>query len=146
MEVITKNKKAYFEYEVLDPKLAGVKLTGTEVKSIKGGKVSVAEAYCFINNEELFIKGMNVSEWNGSDEKHVPVRDRKLLMKKKEILKFASLIKEKGLTIVPLAILVTTTGLIKVELSLCKGKKVYDKRASIKAKDIKRETDRLLNK
>lgn len=146
MKSITKNKKAYFEYQILEKYTAGIKLQGSEVKSIKAGKVSIAEAYCFISNGEIFIKGMHVTEHKegGKHNNHEPVRDRKLLMKKKEIIKLGENISQKGLTIVPLEIILTNTSLIKLEIGLAKGKNLYDKRNSIKDKDLKRELERNL--
>jgi SsrA-binding protein len=146
MKSITKNKKAYFEYQILEKHIAGIQLQGSEVKSIRAGKVSIAEAYCFITNGEMFIKGMHVTEYKegGKHNNHVPVRDRKLLLKKKEILKLAENISQKGLTIVPLEIILSNTGFIKLEIGLAKGKNLYDKRNSIKDKDLKRELERNL--
>ena len=146
MKSITKNKKAYFEYQILDKYTAGIKLQGSEVKSIRAGKVSIVEAYCFIANDEIFIKGMHITEHKegGIHNNHIPVRDRKLLMKKKEIIKLNDNIAQKGLTIVPLEIILTNTGFIKLEIGLAKGKNLYDKRNSLKEKDLKRELDRNL--
>ena len=106
MKTIVSNKKGFFEYNILDKYTAGLQLKGSEVKSIKGGKTSISEAYCFINNGEIFIKGMHVAEHKegGKHNNHQPLRDRKLLMKKKEIMKLKENVSEKGLTIIPLAI------------------------------------------
>jgi SsrA-binding protein len=146
MKSIAKNKKAYFEYQILQKFVAGIQLQGSEVKSIRAGKVSIAEAYCFINNGEIFIKGMHVTEYKegGKHNNHQPVRDRKLLLKKKEILKLQENISQKGLTIVPLEIILSDTGFIKLEIGLAKGKNLYDKRNSIKEKDLNRELERNL--
>ena len=146
MKSITKNKKAYFEYQILDKYTAGIKLQGSEVKSIRAGKVSIVEAYCFINDGEIFIKGMHVTEHKegGKHNNHNPIRDRKLLMKKKEILKLKENISQKGLTIVPLEIILTNTGFLKIEIGLAKGKNLYDKRNTLKEKDLKREIERNL--
>jgi SsrA-binding protein len=146
MKSITKNKKAFFEYTILERHIAGIQLQGSEVKSIKASKVSIAEAYCFIVNGELFIKGMHVTEHKegGKHNNHEPVRDRKLLMKKKEILKLQENISQKGLTIIPLEIILSSSGFIKLEIGLAKGKNLYDKRDSIKQKDLKREIERNL--
>ena len=146
MKKICINKKAYFEYQILDKYTAGIKLQGSEVKSIRSGKVSIVEAYCFIADDEIFIKGMHVTEHKegGKYNNHIPVRDRKLLMKKKEIIKLSENISQKGLTIVPLEIILTNTGFIKLEIGLAKGKNLYDKRNSLKEKDLKRELDRNL--
>lgn len=146
MKSITKNKKAYFEYQILDKHTAGIKLQGSEVKSIRAGKVSIVEAYCFIVNDEIFIKGMHITEHKegGKHNNHNPTRDRKLLMKKKEIIKLRENISQKGLTIVPLEVILTNTGFIKLEIGLAKGKNLYDKRTTLKEKDLKRETERNL--
>lgn len=141
MKSITKNKKAYFEYQILDKYTAGIKLQGSEVKSIRAGKVSIVEAYCFIANDEIFIKGMHITEHKegGIHNNHIPVRDRKLLMKKKEIIKLNDNIAQKGLTIVPLEIILTNTGFIKLEIGLAKGKNLYDKKQTIKLRDLDRD-------
>ncbi len=146
MKSITKNKRAYFEYNILEKHIAGIQLQGSEVKSIKSSKVSIVEAYCFITNDEIFIKGMHVTEHKegGKYYNHQPLRDRKLLMKKKEIIKLRENISQKGLTIVPLEIILSNTGFIKVEIGLAKGKHLYDKRNSLKEKDLKREVERNL--
>lgn len=144
MTSITKNKKAYFEYQILDKYTAGIKLQGSEVKSIRAGKVSIVEAYCFIVNDEIFIKGMHVTEHKegGKYNNHNPTRDRKLLMKKKEIIKLRENISQKGLTIIPLEVILTNTGFLKLEIGLAKGKNLYDKRNTLKEKDLKREIER----
>jgi SsrA-binding protein len=146
MKSITRNKKAYFEYQILDKYTAGIKLQGSEVKSIRAGKISIVEAYCFIVNDEIFIKGMHITEHKegGIHNNHNPNRDRKLLMKKKEIIKLNENISQKGLTIVPLEVILTNTGFVKLEIGLAKGKNLYDKRNSLKEKDLKRELDRNL--
>jgi len=145
MKSITKNKRAYFEYTILEKYIAGIKLQGSEVKSIKASKVSIAEAYCFISNGEIFIKGMHVTEHKegGTHNNHIPVRNRKLLMKKKEITKLHEKMSQKGLTIVPLEIILSTTGFIKLEIGLAKGKNLYDKRVSNKEKSLDREIQRI---
>jgi len=119
-------------------------LQGSEVKSIRAGKVSIIEAYCFISNDEIFIKGMHVTEHKegGKHNNHNPTRDRKLLMKKKEIIKLRENISQKGLTIIPLEVILTNTGFLKLEIGLAKGKNLYDKRNSLKEKDLKREIER----
>lgn len=143
MRILVSNKKAFHEYAILDEFIAGVQLMGTEVKSIREGKASISEAYCHITNGEIFILRMHVSEYKQiKHTNHEPVRDRKLLLNKKEINKLEKATKEKGLTIIPLGIFLTETGFIKIKLGLAKGKKSYDKRESIKEKDMKREADR----
>ncbi len=144
MEKIATNRKAYFEYFILEKLIAGVELKGSEVKSIRKGEVNISEAYCVIDNGEIFLKNMHVSEHKqgGVHNNHEPLRTRKLLLKKKEILKLAEEAKLKGLTIVPLEIILTGFGYIKLEIGLAKGKKNYDKRESIKEKDLKRDSER----
>jgi SsrA-binding protein len=141
---IVKNKKAFFEYNILERYTAGIELKGSEVKSIKNAKVSLGESYCFIENGEIFIKNMHVSEHEqgGKTNNHNPVRDRKLLLKKKEISNLNDDVKQKGLTIIPLEIILTTTGLIKLSIGLAKGKKLYDKRETTKLRDLDRESKR----
>lgn len=140
------NKRVYFEYLILEKHTAGIKLQGSEVKSIRAGKVSIVEAYCFIANDEIFIKSMHITEHKegGKHNNHIPIRDRKLLMNKKEIVKLKQEISQKGLTIVPLEVILTNTGFVKIEIGLAKGKNLYDKRQTIKEKDLKREIERNL--
>ncbi len=139
-----KNRKAGYEYEFVEKVEAGIMLKGTEIKSLREGKASIQEAYCYFKKGELFIKGMNISPYTqASFESHEIARDRKLLLKKRELEKFKSKMEEKGLTIVPLRIYINNRGLAKLEIALAKGKKIYDKRDSIKKKDQKRELDRM---
>lgn len=139
-----RNRKASFEYEFLDKYETGLVLKGTEIKSIREGKASVQEAYCYINKGELFIKGMNISPYsNSSFENHQIDRERKLLVKKKELEKIQSKIEEKGLTIVPTRIYINKRGFAKLEIAVARGKKLYDKRDSIKKKDQDRELKRM---
>lgn len=141
MEVIVKNKKASFEYEFIEKFTAGIKLMGSEVKSIRNHKVSISEGYCYIKGGELYIKGMNISEYkeSGIHTNHDPIRLRKLLLNKKEIIKLDENIQQKGLTIVPISVIINDRGLIKLEIALCRGKKLHDKRDSIKKRDLERE-------
>ena len=141
MKIITNNRKAFFEYSILEKLTAGMELKGSEVKSIKAGKLNMSESYCIIHNGEIFIKYLHVSEHEqgGRNNNHEPLRDRKLLLKKKEILDLADKAKQKGLTIVPLAIILTKTGYIKIEIGLAKGKNTYDQRQTIKLRDLDRE-------
>ncbi|MBC6401409.1 MAG: SsrA-binding protein SmpB [Ekhidna sp.] len=139
-----KNRKASYEFEFLEKFEAGMVLKGTEIKSIREGKASVQEAYCYLQNDEAFIKGMNISPYsNASFESHIMTRERKLLLKKKEIQKLRSKTEEKGLTIVPVKVFINNRGFAKLEIALARGKKLYDKRNDIKKKDHKRELDRL---
>jgi SsrA-binding protein len=141
MEVIVRNKKASFEYEFIDKFTAGIKLLGSEVKSIRNHKVSISEAYCYIKDDEAYIKGMNISEYkeSGIHTNHDPIRLRKLLLNKKEIIKLDEEIHQRGLTIVPINLIINDQGLIKLEIALSKGKKLHDKRESLKKRDSERE-------
>lgn len=144
-DIKIKNKKAYFEYEIIDKYIAGIQLTGTEIKSIRNGKASIKEAFCVFVKNELFIRNMFISEYDkGSYNNHAPKRDRKLLLNKQELNKLHKSIKTKGTTIVPLLLFINKGGLAKLEVALAKGKKLHDKREDIKEKDTKRDTDRLL--
>lgn len=137
---IIKNKKVYYEYTIIETIIAGIQLAGSEVKAIKNGKASISEAFCIIKEGEIFINQMHVSESKQNVMlMHDPVRSRKLLLKKKEILKLQREVKEKGLTIVPLAILQSKANFIKIEIALVKGKKLYDKKLATKIKDMDRE-------
>ena len=139
-----KNKKATFNYELIDKLVAGIVLKGKEIKSIRNGKANLNEAFCVIIDEELFIKGMHISPYEyGTHTNHEAKADRKLLLKKKEIAKWDTKTKEKGLTIVPLRLFVTDKGFAKVEIALAKGKKTHDKRESLKQKDSNREIARI---
>lgn len=141
MKSIIKNKRGYYEYTILQKYTAGIKLKGSEVKSMRAGKISISEAYCFISNGEIFIKGMHISERKegGKYNNHEPNRDRKLLLTKKEILELDEKITKKGLTIIPLEIILTDIGFFKIEIGLAKGKNLYDKSQSIKLRDLDRE-------
>lgn len=138
---VCRNKRAYFDYEILEKFTCGMVLVGSEVKSIKAGKTSIVEGYCYITNNELFIKGMHVTEHKegGKYFNHEPLRDKKLLMKKKEIIELNESISKKGLTIVPIDVFISDTGFIKIEIGLGRGKKLYDKRNDIKSRDLSRE-------
>ena len=137
------NKKARFEYEFIQTLTCGIQLVGSEVKSIREGKASISESYCYFNNNELFIKGMNISDY-GYGSFHDTSRDRKLLLKKKEIRDFQNQL-TNGLTIVPYRLFLNDNGLIKVEIVLAKGKKLYDKRETIKKRDVERDMKRNYN-
>lgn len=136
-----KNRKASFEFELLDEFEVGIVLLGSEVKSIRAGNVSITEAYCYVNKGEVFIKNMHIQELKNAPVQHEPLRERKLLLTKKEIYKIETQLKNKGLTLVP-TYLYNKKGLIKLKLRLAKGKKLYDKRESIKAKDVERDLKR----
>lgn len=138
-----KNKKARYEYFLTDEFTAGIQLTGTEIKSIRAGKTSIAEAYCTFIKNELFIRNMHISEYiEGSYNNHDPKRDKKLLLTKKELKKIATKTVEKGLTIVPLRLYISDSGFAKIEIAIGRGKKYFDKRDTIKSKDIQRDMDR----
>jgi SsrA-binding protein len=134
------NKKAKFEYEFLQTETCGIQLLGSEVKSIRGGKASISEGYCYFNNGELFIKGMNISDY-GYGSSHDTTRDRKLLLKRKELNNLENQL-TNGLTIIPYRLFLNDKGLIKMEIALARGKKLYDKRETIKNRDIDRDMKR----
>jgi SsrA-binding protein len=134
------NKKAKFEYEFLQTETCGIQLVGSEVKSIRGGKASISEGYCYFNNGELFVKGMNISDY-GFGSSHDTTRDRKLLLKRKELNNLENQL-TNGLTIIPYRLFLNDKGLIKMEIALARGKKLYDKRDSIKSRDIERDMKR----
>lgn len=139
-----KNKRAKFDYEWLDTYTAGLQLVGTEVKSIRMGKASIAEAYCYMTGGELFIKGMHVTEWShGNIFNHDPIRERKLLLSKRELDKIDKALKDQGTTVVPTKLFISEKGWIKLNIAVAKGKKNYDKRQSLKEKDAKRDLARL---
>ncbi|MCD7892033.1 MAG: SsrA-binding protein SmpB [Ruminococcus sp.] len=141
-KTIAENRKARHEYFVLDTFEAGIELVGTEVKSIRLGNVNLKDSWCSIDNGELFIKGMHISPYKkGNIFNRDPIRVRKLLMHRKEINKLYGTIKQDGLTLIPLSIYFKDSK-VKVQLGLCKGKKLYDKRADAARKDAKREIDR----
>lgn len=140
-KISVQNRKASFEYELLESFDAGIMLFGSEIKSIRAGNVSISESYCYVNNGEVFIKGMHIQTLKDSVNPHDPVKDRKLLLTKKEINKIILELKNKGLTLVP-TYLYNKKGLAKLKISIAKGKKNYDKRESIKKKDIERDTKR----
>jgi SsrA-binding protein len=140
-----KNKKASFEYELIERLIAGIQLTGTEIKSIRGGKVSMNDSYCQFHGGELFVKNMHISEYElGNINNHPAKRDRKLLLSKRELQKLERKLKESGNTIVPTRMFINERGLAKLEIALAKGKKVYDKRETLKQKDSQREMDRMM--
>jgi SsrA-binding protein len=143
-KISIKNKRAYFDYELLEKLIAGIELTGTEIKSIRMGKVSLADTYCFFKNNELWVKGMRISEYDqGSYNNHEPYRERRLLLKRKELNRFEKRVREKGLTMVALRLFISENNLAKLEISLARGKKEYDKRETIRQKDMKRDLERL---
>ena len=137
------NKRARFEYELLDVYTVGLQLLGTEIKSIRQGKVKIIDSYCFIKDGEMFIKNMHIAEYShGNINNHEPLRERKLLLKRDELKKIDRKLKDVGLTIVPLNMFINENGYAKMRIAIAKGKKLHDKRNAIKDKDQKRESDR----
>lgn len=138
-DIEIKNRRASFDYEFIETYTAGIVLTGTEIKSIREGKASLVESYCYFNGGELYVKNMHIAEyWWGSWGKHDPRRDRKLLLTHKELIKLQRAVKEKGLTIVAVKLFIAENGYAKLLIALARGKKIYDKRESIKEKDLRR--------
>ena len=142
-----RNKKASFEYFFVETYTAGIVLTGTEIKSIRLGKASLVDTYCYIINGELWVKGMSVSPYfYGSYNNHEMKRERKLLLKRKEIQRLHSATKQTGYTIVPLLVFIDKNGRAKMDIALCKGKKEFDKRMTLKEKEDRREMDRAIKR
>ena len=141
-KVNIKNKRAEFEYIIVDTYTAGIVLTGTEIKSIRSGKASLVDTYCYFVNGELWVKNMHISQYSyGSYNNHVERRDRKLLLNKKELRSLAQDIKSPGYTIVPILLHISENGFAKLDIALAKGKKEYDKRQTLKEKEDRREMD-----
>ena len=139
-----KNRKAKFEYEFLDTYIAGIKLAGTEIKSIREGKASIAESFCEFKDGELFVINMTVQEYSHATYfNHNPKTERKLLLKRRELSKLEKEVRNSGLTIIPLRLFINDRGFAKMEIALAKGKKLYDKREVIKERDTKRSLDRI---
>lgn len=146
-DINIQNKKARFNYEIGDTYTAGIMLTGTEIKSIRDGKASLVDSYCLIENGEVWVKQMNVSEYfYGSYNNHVARRDRKLLLNRKEIAKLQKASENPGFTIVPLRVFINDRGLAKMVIGVGRGKKEYDKRQTLRERDDKRQLDRLFKK
>lgn len=144
--IYIKNKKASFEFEFIETYTAGIVLTGTEIKSIRLSKASIAEAYGLISKNEILLRNMYIQPYeNGTHYNHQPRRDRKLLLNRSEINKIDRKIKSKGLTLVPVNLFINKKGLAKVEIALAKGKKIYDKREELKKKDAKREIEKKIS-
>lgn len=139
-----KNRKAKFNYEFLDKYTAGIKLAGTEIKAIREGKANIAESFCEFSNHELFVINMHVEEYShASHFNHNPKSERKLLMQKRELRKLEKEVTNSGLTIIPLRLFINDRGLAKLQIALAKGKKLYDKRETIKDRESKRRLDRI---
>lgn len=138
-----RNKRASYEYNLLDKFTCGMVLTGTEIKSIRLGKASITEAYCTIINNELWVRNMHIGEYEqGSYNNHTPKRDRKLLLNRQEINKIEKQLRNKGLTCIPLQLFISDSGYAKLKIAIGQGKKLHDKRASLKDKDTQRDIDR----
>ena len=139
-----RNKKATFEYNILEKFIAGIRLLGTEIKSVRQSKANIGDSFCAFINGELYVRNMDIAEYShGSFYNHEAKRDRKLLLNKKELKKLAVKGEDKGLTIIPLRIFINERGFAKMEIALAQGKKAFDKRETIKERDIKREMDRM---
>ncbi len=139
-----RNKQASFGYEFLDTFIAGIVMKGTEIKSVREGKVNLTDGYVYFHHGEAFVKGINISPFNeGTHYNHEAARDRKLLLKKSELKRLKARAEEKGLTIVPTRLFINDRGYAKLEIALARGKKLHDKRESIKERDVKRELQRI---
>lgn len=142
-----KNKRATFDYEILEKLVAGIQLAGTEIKSIRLGKASLVDSYCYFAKNELWLKGMNVAEYfYGTYNNHQPIRERKLLLQRKELNKLERKTRESGLTIIPIQLFINEKGYAKIEIALAKGKKQHDKRETLKLKDARQDMDRAIKK
>lgn len=143
-KIIAKNKRASFEYFLKDHFIAGLQLKGTEIKSIRDGKVNIADAYCTFSNNELVVRNMHIDEYTHATHfNHVPKRDRILLLKKNELVKLKKKLQNTGVTLVPITLFISDKGWAKLEIALATGKKLHDKRDSIREKEMKRQIDRL---
>ena len=143
-DINIRNRQASFEFELLDKYVAGLVLMGTEIKSIREGKVNLQDGYCYFNNSELFVKGINITPYaQGTHYNHEAQRERKLMLKRMELKKLERKVEEKGLTLVPVRLFINDRGFAKLEIALARGKKVHDKRENIKERDAKRELNRL---
>jgi SsrA-binding protein len=143
-DINIRNRQAGFEYEILDKYTAGIALMGTEIKSIREGKANLQDGYCYISNGEVFVKGINITPYaQGTHYNHEATRVRKLLLKRSEIKKLEGKVEEKGLTLVPTRLFINGRGFAKLEIALGRGKKLHDKRNSIKERDAKRELSKL---
>ena len=144
MSINIKNRKASFEYNFIASFIAGISLVGTEIKSIRNNKASISDAYCILIDNELYVKNLHIAEYeNGGTNNHDPKRDRKLLLNRQEIHKISGKVKEKGNSVIPIRLFINKNGKAKLEITLAKGKKIYDKRESIKEKDQKRDIERI---
>jgi len=142
-KISIKNRRAGFDYTFIEKYTAGIVLLGTEIKSIREGKASLVDSYCYFKNDELYIRSLNISIYTeGNLYNHEPTRERKLLLHKQELTKLKKKMQDKGLTIVPTVLFTSDSGYAKVEIAVAKGKKLYDKREDLKTKDLNREMNR----
>ncbi len=146
-DITIRNKKASHDYEFIEKFIAGIMLTGTEIKSMRAGKATLTDSFCLFRDGELFIKGMHISEyWWGNLNNHDPMRERKLLLSRRELKKIERKVRETGLTIIVTRVFMNDKGLAKAEIAISRGKKEYDKRETLKRKDTERELDRIRKK
>jgi SsrA-binding protein len=142
-KVNIKNRKASFEYQFIDKYIAGIMLLGTEIKSIRNNQANISDSHCVFIEDELFVRNLHIAEYsNGGHNNHEPKRERKLLLNRQEIGKMIGKVKEKGMSVIPIRLFINDKGKAKLEIALAKGKKIYDKRESIKEKDQKRDIAR----
>jgi SsrA-binding protein len=142
-EIVVKNKKATFQFEIVEKFTAGIVLKGTEIKSIRMGRASFVDSYCYFIGDELWVKGLHIAEYAwGTYNNHDPKQDRKLLLTRKELIKLKRRSQEKGLTIIALKLFINERGLAKVDIALARGKQLHDKRDDLREKDVRRELDR----
>jgi SsrA-binding protein len=147
-QITIKNRRATFDYSILEKYIAGMVLLGSEIKSIRLGKANLSDSFCGFFNEELFVRALEISEWTTGAHynNHIPKRDRKLLLTRNELKKLTNKLKDKGLTLIPLTLFINERGFAKLEFALAKGKKLYDKREDIKDREAKREISRKFKK
>jgi SsrA-binding protein len=142
---VIKNKRAYFEYEIIDRFTAGIVLTGSEIKSVRAGKVNLTDGFCYFKKDELFVRNIHIAAYKyGGYANHNPLRQRKLLLRKSELRKLLSRVKERGLTIVPLSMYISERGYAKMEIALARGKKIHDKRETLKEKYTRKQLERAM--
>lgn len=143
--ITIRNKRATFDYEIIEEYIAGVVLVGTEIKSIRMGKASLTDSYCYFERGELWIKGVNIAEYSwGTCNNHIPKRDRKLLLNRKELIKLQRSLQDRGLTVIGLRLFLNERGLVKIVIGLARGRKSYDKREYLKENDARREMDKAM--
>jgi|SRR5690606_5488532 len=146
-DINIKNKKAYFEYHILDTYVAGIRLLGTEIKSIREGKANISDSFCSFFDDGLYVRNMHIAEYShGSFYNHEAKRDRQLLLTKKELKKLKIKSEERGFTIIPLRMFISKRGFAKLEIALAQGKKDFDKRETLKERDTKRELERVMKR